>query len=46
MQAGSISFVVLTNNGVDPATSVEPGNVQTGEIQGTLLPLPMTPKKG
>jgi hypothetical protein len=41
---GNVSVVVETNNGVDPATSVAPGNVQTGEIQGTLLP--MTSKKG
>jgi hypothetical protein len=38
MREGKVSVVVTTNNGVDPMTTVAPGNAQSGEIMGTLLP--------
>jgi len=39
-QMGNVSVVVLTNNGIDPTTTMAPGNMQTGEIEGTLEPRP------
>jgi hypothetical protein len=38
MRDGLVSAVVTTNNGVDPMTTVAPGNAQSGEIKGTFLP--------
>jgi hypothetical protein len=39
MRNGMVSVVVTTNNGVDPMTTVAPGNAQSGEIQGTFGPI-------
>jgi hypothetical protein len=39
VRLGMVSVVVLTNNGVDPATSISEGNVQNGEIAGKLVPI-------
>jgi hypothetical protein len=39
MRKGMVSVVVTTNNGVDPMTTVAPGNAQSGEIQGTFGPI-------
>jgi hypothetical protein len=37
MSEGNVTAVVTTNNGVDSATTVAPGNVQTGEISGMFM---------
>ncbi len=37
MSEGMVSAVVTTNNGVDAATTVAPGNAKGGEIKGTFL---------
>jgi hypothetical protein len=36
MSLGNVGAVVTTNNGVDSAMILAPGNVQSGEIQGTF----------